>query len=428
MSITDWVVCKFAGCNQIYNDARILPCGKRTCAAHIDKMMVKFDGMECDRNMLKCHFCEEIHSFPENGKEFPVDDYIPLLLSRSYSGEHEAAKTSFNELTQLLDKLIKLDQEAYVNDYFERVEADILIEKEVNLQKLHAHYQKLVDEVHERKVKCLHNLKANKQFKSELDAIKQTLIGHESKLNRDIVNFQLKTHDGDVAKWKAIQCQCNTLLSTIRSSSEEINEKIVGDQRTKFVPNAHIERSCGRLSDTVVDSAILDNCEMQNDLIKLCNLSGKQFKLLYRATRDGFDAKSFHAKCDNQPNTLTMIKTTKEYVFGGYAAVACDSTSGWKIDPHAFIFSLINATNRPQLIPIKTDGQQGVCCDAAYGPTFGNYDISIASDSNVSTASFSDLGKSYAFALHPYATVGAQSFLAGSCDFQTAEIEVFRLS
>ena len=72
-------------------------------------------------------------------------------MSRSYSGEHDAAKTSFNELTQSLDKLIKLDKEAYVNDYLKRVEADIVLEKEANLQKLVAHFKKLLNELQERK-------------------------------------------------------------------------------------------------------------------------------------------------------------------------------------------------------------------------------------------------------------------------------------
>ena len=81
------------------------------------------------RQLIKCHFCEEIHSFPDNGKGFPVDEHIPELLSLSYSFDHDAAKKSFNEVSQLLDKLVKLDQEDIVIDYFERVEADILLEK-----------------------------------------------------------------------------------------------------------------------------------------------------------------------------------------------------------------------------------------------------------------------------------------------------------
>ena len=147
------VVCKFAGCNQVYNDARILPCGNRTCAAHIEAMMVKSDGINsANGKMLKCHFCEKIHNFPDDGGEFLVDRNIPLLLSMKHSNQHDAAKKSFKAVTQQLEKLIKLDKEAYVIDYFERVEADILLAKEANIQKLLAYYQELVDSVHELKV------------------------------------------------------------------------------------------------------------------------------------------------------------------------------------------------------------------------------------------------------------------------------------
>ena len=118
------VVCKFAGCNQVYKDARILPCGKRTCAAHIESMMVKCDDKDNERKMIKCHFCEEIHKLPKSGKGFLVDSNIPLLINMKHCNEHETAKKSFNEVTQLLDKLTKLDKEAYVMDYFERVEEE----------------------------------------------------------------------------------------------------------------------------------------------------------------------------------------------------------------------------------------------------------------------------------------------------------------
>ena len=131
----DIVVCKFAGCNQVFNDPRILPCGNRTCAAHIEMMTLKSEGSNnnSDRKMLKCHFCEEIHIFPDNGKGFLVDRNIPLLLNIKYSKEHCVAKEKFNEVTQLIDKLIKIDQDGFVIHYFERMEEDILVEKEVNM-------------------------------------------------------------------------------------------------------------------------------------------------------------------------------------------------------------------------------------------------------------------------------------------------------
>ena len=249
--LKELVVCKFAGCNKVYNDARFLPCGNRTCASHVDAMLVKSDDINSDdRKMIKCHFCEEIHSFPDNGKEFPVDNYVQMLLNMKYCTEHEAAKKSFNEVTQLLDKLINLDKEAYASNYFERVEADILLEKKVKQQELDAFYQKLVDQVHERKVKCLQNLKTNKRLESELDAIKQALLENEGKLKKESLDFILKTLDGEDKKWKEIQTECENLLKAVKSMAEELNGKIVDDQIIGFRPNTsgtYIESICGSL-------------------------------------------------------------------------------------------------------------------------------------------------------------------------------------
>ena len=115
------IVCKFDGCNQVYNDPRILPCGKRTCAAHIEAMVVEkqVKSSSAHRETIKCHFCQEIHSFTEDSKDFPVDEHISHLLSMSYSFEHDAAKKSFNEVKRLLDKLNNQNRENYVINYFQ---------------------------------------------------------------------------------------------------------------------------------------------------------------------------------------------------------------------------------------------------------------------------------------------------------------------
>ena len=166
---------------------------------------------------------------------------------------------------------------------------------------------------------------------------------------------------------------------------------------------------------------------MEKSLVELCKLRGKQLRLIYRATRDGFDASNFHAKCDNQPNTLTLIKTTKECIFGGYTAVAWDSISCHKADPTAFIFSLTNSSKNPLKIPIKTNNARAIYCCSSHGPVFGSYDICIQSNSNVSNGSYSELGNSFDFKLDSHPAARAQSFLADSQEFKTVEIEVFNL-
>jgi hypothetical protein len=62
-----------------------------------------------------------------------------------------------------------------------------------------------------------------------------------------------------------------------------------------------------------VDSLILSHIPSS-----LKDFQGKKWTLMYRGSRDGFMAANFHGRCDGRPNTLTIIETTKGYIFGGY--------------------------------------------------------------------------------------------------------------
>ncbi len=42
--------------------------------------------------------------------------------------------------------------------------------------------------------------------------------------------------------------------------------------------------------------------------------------LLNRASRDGFEGSVFHEKCDGKENTITIIETNGNNVFGGFTA------------------------------------------------------------------------------------------------------------
>ena len=434
MSLKELVVCKFAGCNQVFNDPRILPCGKRTCAAHIEEMTMKHDGTSSDRK-IKCHFCHKIHVCSDKaGEGFLVDENISLLLNMKYCHEHEAAKKSFNEVTQLLAKLTRLDAEAYANDYFARVESDIVLEKEINMQKLLAHYQTLIKDLHERKAKCLNSLsRRNAMPASALEPINQTLKNFDSKLKKDNLDFILKTVDGDQVKWKTIESECNAMMEKVKSLEEQLNEIVLGDEMIGFRPSLNdtpVEDFCGQLDTRVFDSLIITSFKMENDLFEVFTF-GDDFdcELIYRASRDGFEASSFHGKCDNKAGTLTIIRTTNGCIFGAHTTVAWDSTSGYKADPHAFIFSLVNVNSTPAFFRIRDDDKHAILCKAGFGPIFGRgHDIAIGNKSNTTTESYSNLGKSYKFTKFKYGTFKAQSFLAGARNFQTSEIEVFSVN
>ena len=68
----------------------------------------------------------------------------------------------------------------------------------------------------------------------------------------------------------------------------------------------------------------------------------KSFRLLYKGSVHGFSAEEFHKKCDNMGPTISIIKSDKNKVFGGYASVSWNSLhlTSHVNDPHAFVFSI----------------------------------------------------------------------------------------
>ncbi len=85
----------------------------------------------------------------------------------------------------------------------------------------------------------------------------------------------------------------------------------------------------------------------QFNLKKLIGFKFKKFKLLWRGTRNGFAAFTFHDNCDGKPNTLTVIKNTEGYIFGGYKSKHWISVKDRRIDLSGFLFTLSNPTNTP---------------------------------------------------------------------------------
>ena len=49
--------------------------------------------------------------------------------------------------------------------------------------------------------------------------------------------------------------------------------------------------------------------------------SDSDWKLCWRASRDGWDSSRFHSLCDEKGPTITIIKVGK-YIFGGYTSLS----------------------------------------------------------------------------------------------------------
>jgi len=68
----------------------------------------------------------------------------------------------------------------------------------------------------------------------------------------------------------------------------------------------------------------------------------KSLKLLYRASNDGLSAVNFHSNVDYKSNnTILIVKIQNiDCYLGGITSVAWDSTSGYKSDSNAYLFSM----------------------------------------------------------------------------------------
>lgn len=176
------------------------------------------------------------------------------------------------------------------------------------------------------------------------------------------------------------------------------------------------------------DSNIVETQNSQSELLQLCfHSTVRKLSLLYRATRDGFSADSFHLRCDGKAKTLTIVKSEHGNIFGGFTTKAWTSKDEWKSDPDAFIFSFINKENNPFKVPVFY-GIRAILSGSNYGPTFGGgNDIYINSGSDTNRESYSDFGHTYKHPDYAYQTERAQSILAGSYEYKTLEIEVFNL-
>jgi hypothetical protein len=175
-----------------------------------------------------------------------------------------------------------------------------------------------------------------------------------------------------------------------------------------------------------LDSAIVSEAahlDALNGWLEEAGHGGAAPQLLYRASRDGWAASQFHALCDGKGPTLTVIKCTGGFIFGGYADVAWNSSGSYMPSTASFLFALhCHSGLGPTKMPLTgANNGNAMYGNGGYGPTFGaGHDIRVADNANANTSSQIYLGNSYRC---PPGQTG--TFLTGSKQYQAAEVEVF---
>jgi hypothetical protein len=162
-------------------------------------------------------------------------------------------------------------------------------------------------------------------------------------------------------------------------------------------------------------------------------IKGKRYKLLWRGSEHGFDTKAFHHQCDHHGNTVTIMRDSSNYVFGGYTPVAWENrirdqmklgipTKAKDDSCTSFIFICANPkqiTEPKKFMLYPEKKNEAIYCDEDFGPSFGN-DLIIRNNCNKPGNCEFVLG-------YAYETDGPNRLLIGRKLFTVTEIEVYEI-
>ena len=149
------------------------------------------------------------------------------------------------------------------------------------------------------------------------------------------------------------------------------------------------------------------------------------YKLLYRATKDGNSASSFHKKCNNISGTLTVIKTSKGMRFGGYTEQTWNGDQEFKKDINgiAFCYSL----DFFKIYNNSDKAKFSILCYSNDGPGFNGgdcymFDIYFPIDTNTSSnTGYTKSNTSYGIVEKDYEINNGEQY------FVMQELEVFQI-
>eukprot|EP00475_Leptophrys_vorax_P012261 TRINITY_DN18678_c0_g1_i1.p1 TRINITY_DN18678_c0_g1~~TRINITY_DN18678_c0_g1_i1.p1 ORF type:complete len:345 (-),score=78.11 TRINITY_DN18678_c0_g1_i1:68-985(-) len=175
-----------------------------------------------------------------------------------------------------------------------------------------------------------------------------------------------------------------------------------------------------------VDSLILQGEECRQ-LFSWFDCGTLNLHLLYRGSRDGFEASTFHRLCDYKGPTLTVVQTTNGSILGGFSPISWKCTDKWQCTGgKSWIFSLKNSTIGPFMLSNKITDPYGIYCFKSFGPTFGvGSDVYIADGCNRNTCSYTAPGASYDLSSIDLMNFKPEEIFSGSRNFQVTEIEIF---
>ena len=113
-----------------------------------------------------------------------------------------------------------------------------------------------------------------------------------------------------------------TVIEEIEAEAEFYQIQGILEELEKSRPSKSADRGA-KATEPFAESEILTQ-EHAKILLGMVPYKTGRWRLLFRASRDGFAAESFHSKCDKKGPTLTVVRSGS-FIFGGFTEAAWSS-------------------------------------------------------------------------------------------------------
>ena len=288
------------------------------------------------------------------------------------------------------------------------------------------------------------NLKSfDSRIKSLENKIKQMDKRIDSKRMKDSYSTKTLTNSNsnrDLEKKDRVLYK-STMTKTLNLNIKESEESNLKNKRYSFYnllnrSNTSVNKDKSNIFDLNIDTNILKKEDISENFFLFSKLKeiypyNRYIKLIliYRATRDGDSSKDFHAQCDFIGPNLTLVKTKKGYIFGGFTVKNWkhlykdikkdDPENGTEYkDDKAFGFSV----NKKKIYENGLVNEAIIYCNNNYGVCFKNYFFKILDKcfknggicGKIDDINFDGIDKEY-------------EFNGGEEKFGVEEIEVFQI-
>ena len=321
------------------------------CREESKNYTIKMYISSCSELIISCILPSSLKN-----TEYIFQDNYQNMLSNKFFLPFE----SIEEIKSFIVSLISNNSEKYAKNYITKKKDSLFLEIPAPLGKTKALFFELKQNLEytvKNLTKEMGDLKAeNEKIKLDIEKIKKELDNKIAFLETENKN---KTIEIDNLK-KLIFKDENDSKGNYNDSYHSNNEEQINN---------------------FTDSQII-RLDEREDIIKMinpeANMDTYMFKLIFRASRDGYTPNSFHAHCDKKGPSIIFIKITNGRRIGGYTSISWTSDNKFEKDEQAFLFSL---DNKEKYELNKNQIQFSVAHFENYGPTFGSgYGLFIAND------------------------------------------------